>query len=154
MLRFSFDKHQFHDCVIHGISFVTENFDSELHFEIDYIVDWPCQLGIDNDEPIFTISMAKLYFSDVTDMIVNINQNKGGYTTPTSLIYIDEVAVEKINTPLRFDAYYKFNITMTDGWSKISFGASDMRFELIGKPLSVNRQYLVSSERVQLRQGL
>lgn len=142
------DKYQFHDNLIHGISFVIEDFQSELHIDIDYITHWPSCPGMEGEDAIFIISKAVLIFCNVTDLAINIDRGKSGYTTSVSGICIDRIDHEKIDTTLRFDAYYKWEIVMSDGRSKFLFGASDMFLKLIGSPLSVNRQYLAESERI------
>ena len=126
------NMHQFHDNLVHGLSFVVENFDAEFHLDIDYIEKWPSCL--EGSIAIFTVVKARLRFIDVTDLAINIDREKSGYTTALSAIRIDTVEAEKIDTTLRFDAYYKCVIAMVDGRSQISFGTSDMFLELLAPP--------------------
>ena len=140
------DKYKFHDNLIHGFEIITEDFQSELHLDVDYIILWPsCDTGDEN--AMFSITQATLKFLNVTDLVIYIDRGKSGYTTSVSGVCIDRIECEEIETALRFPAYYRWEIIMSDERSKISFGSSEMFLELIGKPLSVNRQYLKQSER-------
>ena len=140
-------KYQFHDNLVHGFCFVIEDFISELHIDIDYITQWPSCVAEESENSTFIISRALLKFHNVTDLIMSIDKGNSGYTTSVSGICIDSIDGEKIETSLKFPAYYKWEILMTDERSKILFGASDMSIELLGNSVSVNRQYLTENER-------
>jgi hypothetical protein len=147
MISQPFDAYQFHDNLVHGLSFLVENFRSELHLDLDYILQWPNCLDASNKGQLFAVSKSLLKFYDVTDLSVNIDWGDSGYTTAVSGICIDMVERVSIPTTLRFPDYYKWEITMSDGRSLISFGSSSMTFELIGNTLSVPRQFLLDGER-------
>ena len=139
------DKYKFHDNLVHGLSFFTEDFQSEVHLDIDHIINWPSCDG--NGSEIFVVSRAMLKFINVTDLFINIDRGKSGYTTSVSGVSIDRIECEEIETTLRLPTYYKWEIVMSDECSRISFGSSDMFFELMGTQFSVNRQYLKQCER-------
>lgn len=143
----STDDSQFHDNAIHGISFVTEDFRSDLCLDIDHIIQWPTCAAVENKDPVFTISKAVLTFHDVTDLVINIDWGASGYTTSVSGFYIVSIEKEKIDTPLRFLEYYKWQVITNQLRSKLTFGASGMSLNLVGAPISVNRQYLKEIER-------
>ncbi|MFZ2726503.1 MAG: hypothetical protein WAX77_09655 [Methylococcaceae bacterium] len=141
------DEYQFHDNFVHGIYFDINpgGIKSELHLDIDHIIQWSSC----SENEVFIISKAILKFYDVTDLSINIEWDKTGYTSSVSgSCIIDCIKSEKIKTSLRFPAYYKCEILTHDESSKISFGASGMCVEIKGKPVKViNRQYLMENER-------
>ncbi len=145
----SFDKYHFHDNFIHGVSFVVENFQSELRFDIDHILDWPNCADKNNNGSDFTLSKGLLRFCDVTDLLINIEWGRSGYTTAVSGMSIDHIEREEVSTTLRFPSYYKWDIVLTDGRSLISFGASSMFLDLMGSPILVDRQFLMEAERAR-----
>jgi len=147
MQNISFDENCFHDNLIHGISFVTENFRSDLCLDIDYIIQWPQCIGAEDDEPLFIVSKALLSFHDLTDLKVNMDWGASGFSTSVTGFFIERIDQEKIDTPLLFENYYKWDIVICDHRSKLSFGASGMSLDLIGGAMSVNRQYLTENER-------
>lgn len=143
----SFDTYQFHDNLLHGVSFLVENFRSELHLDIDHILQWPNCQHETNDTQLFTVSRGLLRFFDVTDLSITIDSGDSGYTTAVSGVCIDVIERESISTTLRLPTYYKWKVIMSDGVSVISFGSSSMSVELIGPALSVPRQFLMEDER-------
>jgi hypothetical protein len=143
----NFDPHQFHDNLLHGISISVEGFRSELHLDLDYIVDWPaCESG-NPQTPKFSVAKGMVTFYDVTDLCLNINWGTSGYTTAVSGPYIDMVQREKIVPGLRIAEYFKWRVVFTDQRSSITFGASSMSFETHGNCMEVARQYLTDAER-------
>ena len=142
-----YDVYQFHDSLLHGISFFVEDFQSELRLDIDHILQWPNCPSEADETLLFTVSKALLTFFDVTDLSINIDWGESGYTTAVSGVYIDMIERVSIPTSLRLPAYYKWNIVFDDNHSFISFGSSSMAFELIGSGLTVPRQFLLAAER-------
>lgn len=148
MINQDYDPFQFHDNSINGIIFppYDENARSELHLDIDHILDWVYCSPIEG-ESIFSVSKGLLKFHNVTDLIININWGDSKYTSSASREMIVEIQREKVSTTLGYPEYYKWTIVTNSDDYVISFGASSMSLELIGQPIEVNRQYLLSSER-------
>lgn len=143
------DEYQFHDCFVHGVYFDINpgGIKSELHLDIDYIMQWlNCT---ENEDAIFVVSKAVLKFHDVTDLSINIEWGKTGYTSSVSgSCVINYIKSEKIENGLRFENYYKCEILTQSESSKILFGTSGMSLEMKGIPVKVvNRQYLTETER-------
>lgn len=141
------DQYRFHDNKIHGLKFAVEGFKSELHFDIDHILDWPSCADGNAQSLLFSIAKGVLKFADVTDLLIHIDWGNSAYTTSVSGMYIDRVQMEPVKTTLRLPAYYACKLVMNDARSTISFGSSAMFFELLGTPIMVDRQFLTESER-------
>jgi hypothetical protein len=87
-----YDVYQFHDNLLHGISFLVENFQSELRLDIDHILQWP-NCPSEADETLhFTVSKALLTFFDVTDLSVCVNWFLGGSWRPCTGSLPDRIA--------------------------------------------------------------
>lgn len=142
-----YDSHAYHDNTVHGIRFLVEDFLSEVVFDIDHIVRWPVHACEADEKSVFKVAKGNLRFSDVTDLNVNIDWGKSGYTTAVSGTSIDKIERRTVATTLRLPAYYHWDVLMTDGRSTVSFGASGMSFEIKGESIDVERQYLNGSER-------
>jgi hypothetical protein len=144
----NFDEYAFHDSRVHGISFVTEGFSSEVHLDIDCILRWP-DCDADGDTlPLFTVSKGLLSFFDVTDLVMKVDWGTSGFTTAVSGIYIDRVVRQEAKTSLRFPAYYSWDIIFSDSTSQLSLGASSCIQKQVGNPLVVDRQFLLREERI------
>lgn len=144
-----FDSFQFHDNLVHGISFHVADFVCELILDIDHIVSWPDCDSAETELPCFSVAEASLKFSYVTDLVVHIDWGTKGYAAGTSGISINEITRETVITALHVPIYYQWYIRMTDEQSLISFGASSLSLELKGKPLTTNRQFLLDNERIK-----
>ena len=142
-----FDPFQFHDNHVHGISFPVTDFDCALILDIDHIVDWPECDSADGEMPRFSVAKASLKFSCVSDLVVHIDWGTRGYAGGTSGISINEITRKKVVPAFRVPTYFQWHIHMADQQSFISFGASSFSLELIGKPLVVDRQFLLGNER-------
>ncbi|MDK9363402.1 hypothetical protein [Lelliottia wanjuensis] len=147
------DEHQFHDNLIRGVIFASEvgDFSSDIHFDIDHIVKW-VHCSVKEGESLFSVSRALLKFHDVSDLNLDISWGNTQYTKYagySSGIYILDIIKRKIESPLapRAENYYEWEILTTNKNSIIKFGASSMSLELIGAPMTVNRQYLLNDER-------
>lgn len=139
-----FDSYAFHDNLLHGISFLVEDFTAELFLEIDHILKWPTCA---DEKIVFEVSKARLRFCDISDLSINMEWPKKGSENAMSRIFIDKVTRHEVCVALNLPSYYEWRIWMSDGHSSISFGASTMVVELTKPPLSVDRQYLMSYER-------
>lgn len=144
-----FDPFQFHDNLVHGISFHVADFICELILDIDYIVSWPDCDSAEAELPHFSVAEGSLKFSYVTDLVVHIDWGTEGYAAGTSGISINEITRETVVTALHVPTYYQWYVRMTDQQSVISFGASSLSLELRGKPLTIDRQFLVDNERTK-----
>ena len=143
----NYDEYAFHDNRIHGVSFVAENFRSEIHLDIDCILGWPdCESALEVP-PRFKVSKAVLSFFHVTDFEMNIDWGASGFTSAVSGIYIDRLTRQEAITSLRLPTYYLWSIVFTDDKSRFSLGASACQLKLIGDPIVVERQHLLSAER-------
>jgi len=144
---------QFHDNLIHGVSFASDvgDFSSDIHFDIDHILEWLC-CSKNMDESMFSVSRALLKFHDVSDLILDLSWGETQYSKFTGFrsgVFILDVKKENVESLLAKDdgSYYKWQILTNNKNSIIQFGASSMSLELIGTPKIVNRQYLINSER-------
>lgn len=138
------DKYDFHDNKIHGISFVAEveTFGSSLCLDIDHILEWRCDKLI-NDEMLFSVSKANLVFYQVSNVVIDVKCIGGRSNIAPPYIFIDTVEMEATGK----QNYYRWLIRMVDMVSFISFEASSFSCNLIGKAMSINRQYLLEKER-------
>lgn len=139
-----FNPYQCHDNFIHGISFVSdhEKFQSEIHFDIDHIVEWLCP-STKEGETLFSVSKAVLKFTDARNLTLNIIWEENCFGD----ICIIKIEREKIENRPGYDEYYKWRIITHDKNDVITFEAGAMSLELIGEPKRVNRQYLLAEER-------
>ncbi len=145
--------HDFHDNLIRGIGFSSDvgDFSSDIHFDIDHILEWIC-CSTEENKTLFSVSRALLKFHNVTDLIINIswgNSNYSEYSGYSSGVHILHIKKEAVMSTLSVPDYYKWEIVTTNKDYYITFGASSMSLELIGEPKTVNRQYLLNSERNQ-----
>lgn len=140
-----FDSYAFHDNLVHGISFLAEDFTAELHLDIDHILRWPT---CEDEETLFEVTKALLRFCDISDLSINMEWPKKGPEVAMSRIFIDKITRHEISVNLNLSAYYEWCIWMSDGHSSISFGASAMVVELTNTQISIDRQYLMSHERI------
>ncbi|WP_421550803.1 hypothetical protein [Kluyvera intermedia] len=152
MLSYENEEHEFHDNLIRGIFFASEmdSFDSELHFDIDHIINW-VKCSPNENESLFLMSRGLLKFHNVSDLNMNISWGKTEYSEYSGYeggIYIVDINKEKVISSLGDEgAYYKWEIKTNNIDCIINFGASSFSLELLGKPLTVNRQYLLNIER-------
>ena len=152
MLSYENEEYEFHDNLIRGVNFASDmdSFDSELHFDIDHIVKWIKCSPIEN-ESLFIMSRGLLKFHNVSDLIMNISWGSSKYNKYSgyqSGLYIFDIKKERVDSCLRGEGeYYRWEINTNNKYCQIAFGASSFSVELLGKPLTVNRQYLLNSER-------
>lgn len=151
MKAHSIDNYQFHDNLIRGIVFASNmnEFSSDIHFDIDHILEWVRCSTIENDS-IFSVTRALLKFHEVTDLNINIswgNSHYREYSGDSVGVYILDIKKEKVDSPLGTPEYYKWTIITSNDDYLITFGAASMSLELLGEPKQVNRQYLLNSER-------
>jgi hypothetical protein len=145
-----YNEYKFHDSLIHGFNFSVEDLNSQLNFDIDFIISWPSCASLENEfyeTKKFKVSRGLLKFFDVTDLLVKIEWGDSKYTSGGSAEFINKIARRPVKTTLRVKNYYLWNI-ITNSKSVISFGASSYDFDLLGKALFVERQFLMDSERV------
>lgn len=142
----TYDAYCFHDNLIHGFKFTAEDFVSDLIVDIDHILEWPDCGG--EGEAQFRVVAGDLRFTDVTDLKVEIIWPTSGYTTAVTALQIDRVERREVVTTMRFPNYFSWEIVMTDGRSKVSFGASAVSFYAKGSSLEVDRQYLTDAQRI------
>lgn len=142
---YTHDPDLFHDNMIRGLKFCVEDFVSDFILDVDHIIEWPdCS---ESDVLSFKVVPGSLRFENVTDLMVQIIWPTSGYSSSVTGVQIDKIARLSVSTPMRFPNYYSWEISMTDGRSKISFGASASLFTPSGDPQIVNRQYLNDRER-------
>lgn len=152
MLSCENEEYEFHDNLIHGVFFASDmdSFDSELHFDIDHIIKWEKCSSSENESQ-FLMSRCLLKFHNTADLNMTIswgNTQYNKYSGYQSGLYIFDIKKELVNSSLSGNGeYYKWEITTNNKDCIITFGASSFSVELLGKPLTVNRQYLLNSER-------
>lgn len=132
-----FDEYQFHDSKIHGFSFIYNEWERGLVFDIDYILDGPKSVGSSYE---FKIGTGKLYF----DRILSVNFN-----TNETEFYVYKIEREPIikNNTVTHDTeviYYNWKIILVDEKSYISVVASEMKF------VRNEKVHLISGGRLSL----
>ena len=133
-----FETNSFHDNYIHGVSYVDEEFSSDLIFDIDYIQEWFC-----SEVPCeFLIVPATLTFKMVSALVISIT--KPGYTLNSYLGIILEVTSEKL-----MDSRARYEIKMVDG-NFIKLEAEGADLQVTGDPIKTKVQHLSSTERLTL----
>lgn len=139
--RNQFDDAEWHDCMVHGIEFFSEGFQSEIRLDIDLITDWSsCCEGFFKVAPVF------LTFSDVTDLKVNIDWGNSGFRNSLSGIFIVSAVRKEISTVLKIEHYYEWELIFNNG-GVVAFGASSFSQVIRKEPVLVDRQYLYEIER-------
>lgn len=136
---------EFHDNRIHGLQLISDDFRSELLFDIDHIIQWPdCAVG---GEATFEVARATLRFHTVTDTHISIHTGGGTYATTPGEIFIDRIERTPVETPIRAPEYYLWKIHTNHDGVVIEFGAADFSLEISDRKLRVPRQHLTQSER-------
>lgn len=152
MLSYEHEECELHDNLIRGVFFASDmdSFDSELHFDIDHIIKW-VECSPDENESLFLMSRGLLKFHNVSDLNMNISWGSTRYNQYSgyqSGLYIIDVKKTRVSSSLTDNGeYYRWEINTNNKNCIITFGASSFAIELLGKPLTVNRQYLLNSER-------
>lgn len=152
IMTHDFESISFHDNAIHGI-FLPESIDggvSPLRFDIDHIIEWS-EDSI-SGKPLFLVCQAVLYFSDVTDLKVNIEWTESNYTASETGLYIIDINKTDVKTTLRLPQYYKWEIVTNNKNCYFSFGASTLSMSLLGNTRLIERQYLLGNERASISQ--
>ena len=148
MVTPTFSSAMLHDNLIHGITLpYLDSMESTLSFDIDHILKC-VHCSPNTGESIFLVSKALLSFHHVTDLTLNITWENSHYSHSEQGLFIIEAQREKVDTVLRLNEYYKWNIITNEKNYVISFGAASMSLELIGEPKRVNRQHLLKHERI------
>ena len=135
-----------HDNVIHSISMIDENWESDLILGIDYITKWICN----NDNTCqFMISPAKLVFHNVESLEINIK--KSGFQQQSYLgMIIDDIIKDKIPNSRDKKDLWTFRFCETgdveDNY-KLSFISSGFTQTLVKEPILKDEQTLMSFER-------
>ncbi|UGS43559.1 hypothetical protein [Pseudocitrobacter corydidari] len=152
MLSYENGEPNFHDNLIRGVSFASnmDSFDSELYFDIDHIIQW-VKCSPNENESLFLISRGILKFHNVSDLCMNISWGDTQYKQYSGYqggLYISDIKKELVSSSLGgSEEYYRWDINTNNKDSIITFGASSFSLELLGNPLTVNRQYLLNNER-------
>lgn len=136
-----------HDCRIHGISTLVEDWHSQFRVDLDVVVQAPC---VENGEK-FHVAPALLTFHHVTDLSIRIEWGESGYQQACDGPYIERIVKSPVQTKMSFDVYYRWDILLTDGRSRISLGATSAEVQLTGEPVAVDRYYLKEGERASSR---
>lgn len=127
-----------------------DSFDSELHFDIDHIIEW-IECSPNENESLFLMSRGLLKFHNTSDLNMTIlwgGTQYNQYSGYQGGLYIYDIKKERMKSSLSDSGeYYKWEVITNNKDCIITFGASSFSLELLGKPLIVNRQYLLNSER-------
>lgn len=143
----NFEEISLHDNKIHGVQFCVdhEKFQSDVVFDIDYIVEWECDSKCE-----FIVAPATLRFHNVTDLNLSINWGDSGFQNSVSGPFILELKREPAETKMRIDKYYRWEIVCNNEKHNISFGASGFTMKLQSEPVASDEQYLGVEERQRL----
>lgn len=136
----------FHDNRIHGFRLISEDFRSEIEFDIDHIILWP-DFYAGGSEAIFEVAKAALCFHIVTDINISLRSGNGQYAATAGEIVIDRIERVPVRTPIIVTEYYLWKIHTNHDGVVIEFGAKNFSLEVSEKRLKVPRQHLTDSER-------
>src|SRR4051812_33968265 len=141
-----FDRLSWHDCHIWGIELRarngTDDWLSDLAFDIDYIVEWLC--GVDGAAQ-FRVAPATLVFHGVTDPSIRVLWGPSGHRASLHAISIGHIERTRIADQKVFldRPYYSFRIACN--WpqgGEIAFGAWGFTQTLRGEPTLSGEQIL------------
>jgi hypothetical protein len=148
-----FDGLSWHDNAIYGFfidSDVTQ-WKSDLVFDIDYIVEWLCGIGITTQ---FKIAAATLTFHHVTDLKVGIDWGDSGKRVAVADMTLDHIARQPVEKQLICldRPYYQWILRLNSPrpGGDISFGASGFTQVLRQQPVVCDEQKLKRAERMKL----
>lgn len=138
------DEYEFHDCMIHSMKYVVEEWEINFLLDIDYILEGPM-----NDEAPFSFRLTKgsIIFHNVIDIGIDINskieEHHYNISNPIILkIEVSENMIIKNNI-----TYYEWNIYTIDNKKTFSILASNMKFDPCQNSIIVTRQHLYTEER-------
>lgn len=142
-------EERLHDCKIHGLRLISEQFRSELLLDIDYVVQWPdCLQSADEGQLKFKVARATLRFLYVSNCSIHLDFN---YILPQSFgldVFIFEASKTPIAIPRGCASYFAWKIQTNSEKSWLEFNSSDVHLELCSNPIEVTmRQHLTESER-------
>lgn len=141
-----YDNISWHDNVIHSISMIDENWESDLILGIDYITKWICS---DDNTCQFMVAPAKLVFHNVESLELNIK--KPGLQQQSYLgMIIDEIIKEKTlrkSDKLNLWTFKFCDIGDAKENFKLSFVSSGFTQTLLKEPILKDEQSLMSYER-------
>ncbi len=141
-------RHTFHDDSIYGLKFVgpdPDNHDwtSELHLDIDHIVEW---IKADNGRFRFRISQALLVFESVSNLHVSIAfSNTNIFPLPIdSILRSSQPVVARVPEHREFQWEIKLN-DLNDG--KIEFWSTGYRIHFRGTEMNLAEQTMPKNLR-------
>jgi hypothetical protein len=151
----SFETMSWHDCVIRSIGFsepdLTDGSVPELEFDIDYIVDWPCEPG---GSGLFSVAPATLSFLLVTDLRLELRWPETDFAVVPGLPVISELLREPapVHRVLPNGPYFRWTLRLSEPpGGRISFGAAGFRMELRAAPVQTAEQSLSAEQRQRHR---
>jgi hypothetical protein len=142
-----FPNLSWHDNHIYGIHFAIRNWDADLEFDIDYIVEWIC--GVDGGAQ-FRVAPVTLAFHNVTDLKLDIDWGDSGCQVALHEVSIHQIERERItNQKICLDRpYYRWTIeTNYPRPGTIAFGASGFTQTLRAEPITQDQQKLSRESR-------
>lgn len=150
-----FDRLSWHDCHLWGIELRAGDPDdgdwtSELALDIDFIVEWICDVGSGGR---FRVAPATIVFHGVTDPKIDIDWGRPALQVSLHPASIGSVERELIrNQRVHLDRpYYRWTIRLN--WpdsSEIVFGAVGFTQTLRAEPILTEKQCLSFRERSRL----
>jgi len=141
-----YDNMSWHDNIIHSISIVDENYESNLILGIDFITEWICE----NNKCQFLIAPAKLVFHDVKDFQLVINKKSLIMNSYLGLI-IDKIIRESTPNKDKTSEHWRFKFCKLDLESnncELSFVSTGFTQTILKEPILKNEQTLIASERI------
>lgn len=149
----AWDNAQFHDCTIHEFKFVSEQWESHLILDIDYVVNITID---DQSKAKIELTRGQLFFKDIVDTQFQLFTDEMS-DGPMMIYGIDKTAVNQaqqqyLNGLNRREPYYQYRVTLFDQQTHINIVATDMLFERSSQSVIVDggRMQLYTSERENL----
>lgn len=147
-----FDQISWHDCHVYGIQLRTgdpasNDWTSDLVFDIDFIVDWICKVGGGAQ---FRVAPAALVFHEVSDLRIAVDWGASDYRAvlhPASMNAIEREPVVERKVPLD-RPYHRWR--MSFNWpqgGEITFGAAGFTQMLRAEPVLSDTQALSPGNR-------
>ena len=147
-----YESRSWHDNYVYGLYFSIRDWNADLVFDIDHILEWVC--GVDGGAQ-FRVAPATLAFHDVTDLKINVDWGDSGFQTALHEMSIHQIARDRVeDQKICLDRpYYRW--TIKTNWPKnshIVFGASGFTMTLRSEPVLQDQQQLTRKTRAPWQQ--
>jgi hypothetical protein len=149
-----FERLSWHDCHIWAVEFRVgdpdhEDWTSDLALDIDFIVEWMCEVDGGGQ---FRVAPATLAFHGVTDPKIDIDWGHSGVQAALHPVSIGKLERERIQDQKVYldRPYYRWRLLLNwpDG-GLITFGAVGFTQTLRAEPILSPNQCLSWSERIR-----